>query len=466
MMKRGSIVLGLLSLAQTLAWAQPSILSIVNAASYEAVISPGCWVTIMGNNLADTTLSASTAPLGTRLGGVSVTVNGVAAGLLYVSPKQINLVIPLDIAIPDNTVAPLIVASGGAVSKPYNIRLLHNAPAIFTRNGGGTGRALLFDADSQPVDSISPGDIVTFYATGLGPTASGTERVVEDFEVYLGDRRAQVVFAGLANGLPGFYRIDVGAPVLATDRLFLRSGGWQSNLTEVGIRGGANVSNVTGSIDGVYPSSGAGAGAATSFALMLHAGRFSTTFDIASSAGPFDIAAVGEAGGAIISIDPTASCVNDLGATSRGTYSASISTVTAAGGHGDFSGSIVPLWDYSTCDPAGWACLAFPLSSIPEPRLGKSWTAAIQALPGANAITSPGADAFLRGSGRLAELAASAGGTHVAIDAQNNASFSVFGGFLQLALGSSNTRVSTFQLYVDGVRIAEKDISYQVPSRR
>ena len=41
-----------------------------------------------------------------------------------------------------------------------------------------------------------------------------------------------------AQRLTGLYRIDVSAPILATDRLYLRSGGWQSNITEIGIRGG------------------------------------------------------------------------------------------------------------------------------------------------------------------------------------------------------------------------------------
>jgi uncharacterized protein (TIGR03437 family) len=464
-MKNASIVLGLLSLAPALAWAQPSISTVLNAASYDAVVSPGCWVTITGSALADTTLSADSPPLPTSLGGVSVTVNGLVAELLYVSPKQINLVIPLDTVIPENTVVPLIVSSGGFVSRPYNLRLLHHAPAIFTRNGIGTGRALLFDGDSQPVDTVSPGNIVTLYATGLGPTAGKSEKVVEDVEVYLGERRADVVFAGLASGLTGFYRIGVSAPVLATDRLYLRSGGWQSNITEIGIRGGTNVSGVTGSIDGVYPSSDVSIGVATGFALMLHVGTFSTSLDITPSAGPFDIAAVGEGGGAIISIDPTASCENDSGATSRGKYAASISTVTPDGARGDFSGSIYPLWDYSTCDPAGWACLAFPLSTIPEPRLGRFWTAATQALPGANALTSAGANAFLQGSGCLADLVPAAGGSHLVIDAQSNRLFSVFGGFQQLALGPSSTRVSTFKLYVDGVRIASKDLSYKAPYR-
>ena len=418
----------------------------------------------MGSGLADLTSSAVAAPLPTQMGDVSVTVNGVPAELLYVSPQQINLVIPPNLAIPENTIVPLTVTSAGATGRPYNIRLLHSAPAIFTRDGSGNGPALLF-AGGLRVDTVSPGDMVTFYATGLGPTAGKQQDPVEDFEVYLGDRQANVVSARRAKGLTGFYRIDVLAPVLATGRLYLRAGGWQSNITQIGIRSGANVANVTGSIDGVYPTSDLSLGTATSFALMLHAGVFSTSFDIGPSAGPFDIAAVSEGGAALISIDPTASCVNDGGVQSRGTYTASIGTVTPDGARGDFSGSIYPLWDYLTCDPNSWTCLAFPLSTIPQQRLGQSWTTAIGSLPAANAIASAGANALARLSGCLTDLMPT-GGSHLVIDAQNNRTLRLFGGFEQLALGPSSTRLSTFTLYVDGVKVASKSISYMAPYRK
>ena len=453
MMKITWMMLGLFGLGPALL-AQPSISTVLNAASYDAAISPGCWATVFGSGLAGAAFGVSAAPLPTILGGVNVTVNGVAAELLYVSPTQINLVIPEGLVIPDNTVVPLIVTSDGASSKAYNIRLLPYAPAIFTLDGSGSGPALAFEGN-LPATTVSPGDTLTIYATGVG----------EDFEVYLGERGANVILARRAQGFSGFYRIDVTVPVLATDRLYLRAGGWQSNITTIGIQGGTNVPKATGSIDGVSPSADPSNGPGTSFGLMLYAGRFSTSLDIAPSAGPFDIAATGDGGAAILSIDPTASCTNDAGVTSQGSYTASLSTITADGARGDFSGSIFPLWDYATCDPATWVCLAFPLSTVPMARLSPWWAAALGALPLANTLTSAGANGVAQALGCLQDLMSSANGTHIAIDAQNNASFSVFGGFQQLALGTSNTRMSTFALYVDGVKIASKKVSFAVPYR-
>ena len=45
-------VLVTLGLAQGLAYALPMVSSVLNAASYDAVASPGCWIAIFGNNLA------------------------------------------------------------------------------------------------------------------------------------------------------------------------------------------------------------------------------------------------------------------------------------------------------------------------------------------------------------------------------------------------------------------------------
>jgi len=163
---------------------------------------------------------------------------------------------------------------------------------------------------------------VILYATGLGPIdASG--QVVDPVDVFLGERKAKVLSAGLAPGRPGVYQLSLVVPRLATDRLYIRSGGWQSNIVylsaysedlgSVLIPAGNNTTNVNGTIEGLYPSADPsfphvaciGNTAAVpcgfeSFSVTLHAGTYRTSFDIASDATPFDVAAVGEAGSAVI----------------------------------------------------------------------------------------------------------------------------------------------------------------------
>jgi hypothetical protein len=92
-----------------------------------------------------------------------------------------------------------------------------------------------------------------------------------------------------------------------------------------------------------------------------------------------------------------------------------------------------------------------------------------RALPRPNLITSPGANAILEGRDCLGGSRpdeSCLGGRRFVTDGQNNAFLSTFGGIALGPLGPSPTRVSTFKLYVDGVPIVSKNLSYTVSYRR
>ena len=234
-------------------------------------------------------------------------------------------------------------------------------------------------------------------------------------KVYIGERQAQVLSATLAPGFPGIYQLNVTAPVPATDRLYLRVGGWQSNIADVGIRSGANTTNVLGSIEGLYPStdpffnlppcldeSSILCNAGQSLSIMLHAASFNLSFDIVPSADPFDVAVVGTGGESVISINPAA-----------GTYVAVVSTLTADATRGDFSKSVVPLLDYTACDQT-LVCFVFPGPSIlPASRIDPCWLQAIRMLPAPSVITTTNPNAIVQVSGSLS-------GRRLAIDGQTN----------------------------------------------
>jgi hypothetical protein len=79
--------------------AQPVVLRMLNAASYAQTLAPGTWASIFGTQLAVSTASGQTVPLPLTLAEVkSVPVGGVAAPLSYVSPGQINFVVPFEAA--------------------------------------------------------------------------------------------------------------------------------------------------------------------------------------------------------------------------------------------------------------------------------------------------------------------------------------------------------------------------------
>jgi hypothetical protein len=324
----------------------------------------------------------------------------------------------------------------------------------------------VFDANFRPIDTIGPQDTVILYAMGLGPT-DNSGHVVDDVEVYIGERRAQVLFAGLAPGIPGLYQLNVMLPSPATDRIYLRSGGWQSNIVNIGIRRGMNTTNIKGAIDGLYPSNAPGypttpqrpcvgdndpgpcgpTNVFDSSSIMLHAGTFTVSFDIVPGATPFSVSAVGEAGSSINSIDPAA-----------GTYTASITTLAPAPAHGDFSGSIALLWDYASCAWKSAMCQQFPNSQIPPSRIDPYWLRATQMLPTPNTTAAASPNTVLQVSGSLS-------GSRFTIDAQNNSALSTFGGIVQIPYGPFAVGVSTFSLYVDGQLVASKGLPYLLSQR-
>jgi uncharacterized protein (TIGR03437 family) len=95
-----------------LSWAGGSLLSsdpmtppapiacVLDAADLLSVssIAPGELLSIFGSGFTDGSSAAGSAPFQTTLEGVTVTLNGIASPLLYVSAQQINLQAPFEIA--------------------------------------------------------------------------------------------------------------------------------------------------------------------------------------------------------------------------------------------------------------------------------------------------------------------------------------------------------------------------------
>lgn len=162
----------------------PVILSVNSAASFQpGAVSPGEIVTIFGNSIGPATPATGTAftptssgTVSTSLAGVTVTFNGVAAPLLFVSPSQINLVVPYEVA--GQTSVPVIVKVNNTTSATMTVPVAATAPAIFslTENGSGQGAILNQDASINGTNNAAaPGSIISIYATGEGVlTPAGT----------------------------------------------------------------------------------------------------------------------------------------------------------------------------------------------------------------------------------------------------------------------------------------------------
>ena len=113
----------------------------VPASTYLKVpLARGSLVSIFGGEMTDVSLAATSLPLPTELGGITVYVSGIAAKLLYVSPNQINLQLPEDL-VPGPQDINIIS------TRPYQqyinggIQIVERSPGLFTANSDGTGAA-------------------------------------------------------------------------------------------------------------------------------------------------------------------------------------------------------------------------------------------------------------------------------------------------------------------------------------
>jgi uncharacterized protein (TIGR03437 family) len=117
--------------------------TVQSAASSVAPVAPGSIASIYGSNLAAITKQADVQPLPESLGGVSLSVRDAAgtgrtASLLYVSPNQINFIVPQDIQL---GLATFSVTAGGVAGVSTFGTVLPTAPTLFSASANGTGVA-------------------------------------------------------------------------------------------------------------------------------------------------------------------------------------------------------------------------------------------------------------------------------------------------------------------------------------
>jgi uncharacterized protein (TIGR03437 family) len=200
---------------------------VLNAASFAppgAPVSPGGFVTLFGSGLAAQPADATAFPFPKTLGGVSVSVNGVAAPIYAVSPGQISAIIPYAVTGPTATI---VVTSNGTPSNAVEVPLAVTAPGVFSLAQNGLGDAAVLHADYSVVNASNParaGETVQVYLTGLGavtpPVADGAAApstppfatAVSPVAVTVGGRPCTVVFSGLAPTLAGLYQLNVTLP--------------------------------------------------------------------------------------------------------------------------------------------------------------------------------------------------------------------------------------------------------------
>jgi uncharacterized protein (TIGR03437 family) len=192
---------------------------VVNAASFASQISPGALATVFGSNFALRNASAN-APLPLGLAGVSVSVNGQNAPLLYVTPTQVNFQVPWETAQGSATVT--VNVNGGA-SNAITVPVLGAAPGLFSTS---SGHAVLQNSDftlNDPSNPAKVGSTIVAYLSGSGPVSPAVANgaatplgplvsATSPSSATIGSSTAQVAFAGLAPGFVGLVQVNIVVP--------------------------------------------------------------------------------------------------------------------------------------------------------------------------------------------------------------------------------------------------------------
>jgi uncharacterized protein (TIGR03437 family) len=204
---------------------------VVNPASYAPGIVPGSFAAAFAMGVMDTAgiLGADRLPLSTSLGGVSVTVDGIAAPVLAVANtggvEQVNFQVPFEAE--GRPAASVVVSRDGAASIPTRVAVLELQPAVYTTDG--TQAVVVHNADYTLVTAARPlvrGEYAFLYASGLGrvtnqPAAGAAAPVappasaLADTGVTLAGLACEVQYGGLAPALAGVYQVNFRVPLNA-----------------------------------------------------------------------------------------------------------------------------------------------------------------------------------------------------------------------------------------------------------
>jgi uncharacterized protein (TIGR03118 family) len=203
---------------------------VFNAAQPAGNIAPNTFVTIQGTSLAATKRTWQTSDfannlLPTTVDGVTVTVNGKPAYIYFVSPVQINVLTPVDMA--NSGPVQVVVTNNNLNSNTVSVTAQAVAPSFFLinsdkyiaathANNSLIGPPTLIANVTTPA---TPGETIVLYANGFGMTnpavANGqiisTPVPLQSLPtVMFNNTPATVVYGG--QSASGLYQLNVKVP--------------------------------------------------------------------------------------------------------------------------------------------------------------------------------------------------------------------------------------------------------------
>jgi uncharacterized protein (TIGR03437 family) len=238
-MRCPAAALAVLLLGASAPYAQtiPGSISVVSGASYAAGrLAPDSVGSIFGDDLAREVIAAPTAALPTQIASVSVQIVDSAgaarpAGLYFVSPQQVNFLVP---SLTKTGTATVILTAWNGKLYQASVQIRPTAPGLFTANANGQGVAAatydrygidgfiasrlvatwdtptqLWYATPVVLGPASEQTFLTLYGTGIRHRSTSPSSVA----VQVGGVNCTVTYAGDQTVYPGLDQVNVLLPL-------------------------------------------------------------------------------------------------------------------------------------------------------------------------------------------------------------------------------------------------------------
>jgi uncharacterized protein (TIGR03437 family) len=173
--------------------AVPSVVTIINSATFGfGAVAPGELIAIRGANLGPACVAPTTGcvaggfqftvnaqgTVNSTLQGVQVLFNNTPGTPTFVSPTQINVIVPWEVA---GFAEVNMVVSYNSVQSPVDqLQVVAVAPGIYTQNATGAGQAAVLNLSPQAASVYNGPAGGTYFGTNIptAPAPQGTEIVL------------------------------------------------------------------------------------------------------------------------------------------------------------------------------------------------------------------------------------------------------------------------------------------------
>src|SRR5579871_6583326 len=211
---------------------------IIDSAANTKTYAAGSFISIYGLDLTTQTIGNAVFPVPTQLGGVMVRVGDRFAPIFFVSPGQVNAMIPYEAVSCSTgsstgcTVDVQVQVGNNSLFDYGTITVVASAPKLFSIDSTGSGQGAIQDGSAAGCPAACPiansanpaaaGDALVIYASGLGQTSPAaidglagtgtTAGATVTFSTSTATKTVSAVYTGVTSCCSALYQVNAALP--------------------------------------------------------------------------------------------------------------------------------------------------------------------------------------------------------------------------------------------------------------